>query len=258
MKAISLWICSAFLALACSHFSYCQTLSYPFVPWAVPDTYDPSNPVPIGQEMTLKVIGADSFDAFLGRGNFLALDFGEGAGTYKDSLSGDSTDPFSLSIGDYVGTKTGNMPNMTESYLQKRLDKDEVFTNDDTAWEEWLATGAEDGSYASTPRIVIFPIVQNPEGWVSGAAQDLLIVDFAGFFIESATYDKTPDLWVNVTGRFVWTFNGSDNLITIESIPEPSSLLALLCGLGGVGGAVWRRRTQRIAASSLWMVLQGF
>jgi hypothetical protein len=50
--------------------------------------------------MTLKVTDTSSSDAFIGPGNFLVLDFGSGASTYKKYVSGDATEPFELGIGD--------------------------------------------------------------------------------------------------------------------------------------------------------------
>lgn len=38
------------------------------------------------------------------------------------------------------------------------------------------------------------------------------------------------------------TFAAIDN-ITITTVPEPSSIFALLCGMGGLGGIMWRRKS---------------
>jgi probable HAF family extracellular repeat protein len=41
------------------------------------------------------------------------------------------------------------------------------------------------------------------------------------------------------------TYRGGGGVFLLTPVPEPSSLLALLCGLGGFGGMMWRRKATR-------------
>jgi hypothetical protein len=51
---------------------------------------------------------------------------------------------------------------------------------------------ADDGIYADTPRIIVVPVIENVDPF-GGASQDLTIVGFAAFFIESASYDRIQE-----------------------------------------------------------------
>ena len=203
-----------------------DSLSYPFVPWCVPESriFDDDFPN-VGEQMTLKVTDHSAEDAFIGPGNFLCLDFGSGANTYKEYVEGSNSEPFTLGIGDLVPPKPGNMPNLTQKYVQRRINSDDVFTNDDTAWDEWLATGATDGTYAETPRIIVVPVIEDPDPF-GGASQDLVIAGFAAYFIESSAYDK--DTGINVTGRFITATQTGEELkfgLTVIAEGEYSSLI---------------------------------
>lgn len=46
-----------------------------------------------------------------------------------------------------------------------------------------------------------------------------------------------------ICGR-AWDAQGSNHAVVWEPVPEPSSILALLCGIGGLSGFVWRRKSQ--------------
>jgi probable HAF family extracellular repeat protein len=75
--------------------------------------------------------------------------------------------------------------------------------------------------------------------WDSGSLIDLneLIPSNSGWVINCANA-------INDAGQIVGygTYGGQQRAFLLNPVPEPSSLLALLCGMGGVGGIMWRRR----------------
>ena len=86
-------------------------------------------------------------------------------------------------------------------------------------------------------------------GWVrdnTGREQAFLWDQSAGMRILGTPpgYVASHALAINEFGWIVgcvWDANGYYSAVW-EPVPEPSSLLALLCGVGALGGAMWRRR----------------
>lgn len=184
------------------------TFSYGFVPWVVADTSiwnTTANPpaliTNLGDQHTLKVTNPKDVDNFIGSGNFLCVSYpgDSGAKDYENRIAGRGS-PVTL-ITDApmdLWTKPGNMTGPTDKGIQDRLSQDTHFTDNATAWSQWLSTyDSESGTYTDTPRIVITPIVKDPGGDLSGHKQ-LTVVGFAAFFIES--YSKKDE---QVVGRFL-------------------------------------------------------
>ena len=133
-----------------------STLRYPCVPWAVPKSAIPTDPL-AHPEMTLKVTSHKDPDAFIGPGNFLALDYGSGAATYRDYVDGyprgEPVPPMYLTVGGPVSPETGNIIGPTDQGLSRRLARDTVFPSpeqDLTAFQDWRTAGAQDGTYELT------------------------------------------------------------------------------------------------------------
>jgi hypothetical protein len=108
-----------------------------------------------------------------------------------------------------VDTEPGNMTGPTYTGAADRVASDTVFTNDATSWSNWSATwNPATMSFASTPRLVVLPVVHVPEGGMNGHSS-LEVVGFAGFFLEHALTKKEtswggiPCESVQVFGRFV-------------------------------------------------------
>lgn len=140
-------------------------------------------------------------------GNYLALDFSTldhsscgyptigsvsgGASGYEENIVGN--DEIVLHIHDIVTTETGNMVGPTDHGLDDRLAGiDPLLT-----LQQWEDLGRPD-----TKQICIVPIVERIE--ITTGRTDLVIVNFATFFIESrVTSDRT------VRGLFIeWTAPG--------------------------------------------------
>lgn len=145
---------------------------------------------------------------FLGPGNYLSLRLDEadsGAKDYRMRLAGDKP-TVCLSTEEPNNTCTtepGKMGNATYTGIMDRLAKEEVYTNDDTAWAEWTADfNPETGMYPHTWRIIILPVLLDFEGIddISGS-KEVTIVGFIGFFIEKATHDGQDKGLI--IGRFI-------------------------------------------------------
>jgi len=185
--------------------------------------------VKFGQQVTLKTNRWQS--DFIGAGNFGAVILpgqGNGASAFRDGLAGNYTTPITL-ITDpptWIDTKPGNMVGPTRQGLNDRLGKetDPRFTNDATAWNNWLAAyNSTTEMFPFTWRIMIVPVVQDPVSPGNGKSQ-AEVVGLAGFFIESADNKGT------VVGRFLqgiksgdtirWIFPNNDTPTTTENILE--------------------------------------
>lgn len=182
-----------------------------------------------GQQATLKTTSWQ--DNFIGSGNFGAIVVpgdGPGASDFSSRLAGDSqATTISASPPTTVDTKTGNMQGPTYQGLSDRLAKetDSRFTNDSTAWSNWLgAYNSTTGTFPSTWRIMLVPIVQDPPAPQNGKSQ-VTIIGYAGFFIESAPKNQP------VVGRFIqgvlaggtvrWLFPNSGVITQPDTITAP-------------------------------------
>lgn len=65
-----------------------------------------------------------------------------------------------------------------------------------------------------------------------------LIPEYSGWML-SAAYG------INDLGQIVGhgTYNGYSSAFLLTPVPEPSSIFALLCGIGGIGRVIWRRKS---------------
>ncbi|MDI6829374.1 MAG: hypothetical protein QME62_12905 [Armatimonadota bacterium] len=162
--------------------------------------------VPFGTQRILRCTNWDG--GFLGPGNYLSLRLDEsdsGAKDYRLRLAGDkptvclsSEEPSNTCT-----TEPGKMGSVTYAGIMDRLAKEEVYTNDETAWDEWTADFNQDtGLYPFSWRIVILPILYDEEGIddISGS-KEVTIVGFIGFFIEKAT-NQGQDKGL-IIGRFI-------------------------------------------------------
>ncbi len=162
--------------------------------------------VPFGTQRILRCTNWDG--GFLGPGNYLSLRLDEsdsGAKDYRLRLAGDKpTACLSLEEPDNTcTTEPGKMGSVTYTGIMDRLAKEEVYTNDETAWEEWTADfNSETGLYPNTWRIVILPVLYDVEGIddIQGS-KEVTIVGFIGFFIEKAT-NQGQDKGL-IIGRFI-------------------------------------------------------
>lgn len=144
---------------------------------------------------TQRILRCTTWDGgFLGPGNYLSLRLDEsdsGAKDYRLRIAGDKpTACLSTEEPDNTcTTEPGKMGSVTYTGIMDRLAKEEIYTNDDTAWEEWTADfNPETGMYPNTWRIVILPVLLDVPGVddISGS-KEVTIVGFIGFFIEKAT-----------------------------------------------------------------------
>jgi hypothetical protein len=154
-----------------------------------------------GQEATLKTTAWQ--DNFLGPGNFGMIDLpgdGPGGSTLRSRLAGDLPAVTVSGVpSTTVSTEPGNKTGPVYQGLSDRLAKETnpLFTNDSTAWANWLAAyNSTTGTFPSTWRLALVPIVQDPSAPVNGRST-VTIIGYAGFFIESAPKNQP------VVGRFI-------------------------------------------------------
>lgn len=158
-------------------------------------------PIQFGQTIPIKV-GAWQ-DNYIGPGNFGAVVLpgdGTGASAYRERLNGDAgstciSNMPSLSI----DTKPGNMAGPTVQGLTDRLGKetDPRFTNDATAWNNWVAAyNSQTMQFPKTWRLIILMVTVDPTA-PQGGRSTVDVKGMAGFFIESVESGDT------VYGRFV-------------------------------------------------------
>lgn len=188
-------------------------LSYPLFPTVVADSniWD-ADGVPIheigGESLTMKVVNPKDADNFVGPGNFLcaAFDGEKGADIFRDRVMGVADDvelDLDAEVPLGVETEPGNMSGPTEQGMLYRLAQDTVYTDNETAFDDWMADYEATGVYQNTPRLIIVPIVEDPGGNLAGR-KSLTVVGFAAFFIEDFEYaDKQDDNYGKIIGRFV-------------------------------------------------------
>lgn len=150
-------------------------------------------------------------DSFIGPGNFAPLVLPgdkKGGKDYENRLSGAKDDPVTLSIGDELETKPGNMVGPTDKGVSDRIAGDEVYTGTggESAWDEWLRDYQTEGntSFASSPRLVICPIIADPDPPLNGRSGTVTVVGFAAFFIDTETIgDLGGAKYVQIGAYFV-------------------------------------------------------
>jgi hypothetical protein len=81
------------------------------------------------------------------------------------------------------------------------------------------------------------PALYNGEvdwGWVVWRSTEIAGYEYE--FYRNGEWVPTNEDLYNVSSPFAHRFS-------LEIVPEPSSMFALLCGIGGLGGFIWRRRS---------------
>jgi len=169
----------------------------------------PDNPDPINFGDQYVLHEPSWKEGFLGPGNYLSIRLGDdsGAADYRARLAGNKdivclgTEPPTM-----LDTEPGFMGNPTYRGIKARLAKETVYTNDQTAWTDWLSGyNPETGKFPSTWRTVVVPIIKdNPEA-VNGQ-KPVEVVGFAGFFIEWV--DRNGDIY----GRFIQGVANGDTI----------------------------------------------
>lgn len=150
-------------------------------------------------------------DSFIGPGNFAPLVLPgdkKGGKDYEDRLSGDKDDPVTLNIGDEIETKPGNMVGPTNKGVSARIKKDTVYTGTggESAWDEWLRDYQTEGntSFSTSPRLVVCPIIADPDPPLNGRSGTVSVVGFAAFFIDNEVInDLDGAKYVQIGAYFV-------------------------------------------------------
>ncbi len=115
---------------------------------------------------------------------------------YEDRLAGRS-EPFALRIGRQYADITADVARSTCDSLNNRI-------SDDMTWDEWLSAGDTDRARCS--RVVVMPVVRR-------TANNMMIVGFTGFFIESVDYYELGGRHcAQLFGRFVPGIVGSTSI----------------------------------------------
>jgi hypothetical protein len=209
------------------------------VPFALSDlNFDAATPgdnVNYGETETLKY---DYWYGLLGPANFVILDIAQtnsDAGI-RDCLAFRSG-PVPLSMADYRGSYPGSKVGTVNLGMTDRLtytgpydptvaDNNSFDTEfQDGQFDAWVNAG-----YPLDSRMMIAPVIQDVA--ITGS-QSVQIVGFAAFYVDSYSTVKGEKV---MEVRF--TSMPEEAIVT----PEPSSLLALFTGIGGLGGLTWRRK----------------
>lgn len=137
-------------------------------------------------------------------GHFFALDFGSGAHTYEEMIKGRCPDNTTVSVGDQIPIKTGNMVGPTEQGVEK--DKDSLFAQDPTSHWNYDKNLPEsdlykvaDGTWMNSPRVVRIPIYDPSEPLRTGNAK-MTVASLAGFWVEDVVKQGQQ---ATVYGRFI-------------------------------------------------------
>ncbi|MDO8683131.1 MAG: PEP-CTERM sorting domain-containing protein [Armatimonadota bacterium] len=151
----------------------------------------------------------------LGVGRFGVVDFGNG--DLKEQICG--TVYNSVGVGAILGCVSGNKKGLIKQGMQSRIGQSNY---DNDLFKEWVSGGC-----LPDRRIIVTPVID-------GSQTQITVVGFTAFYIDN--FDSGA---LTLSGRF--TFIPEEALV-----PEPSSLLALLCGSCGFTVVIRRRKKKAI------------
>jgi len=187
-----------------------------------------------GQPYTIKVDdwNSDPYAVYPSPGNMMLLDLGEGNKAGQVAGSVENT----ITIGQFLYSFTGNNVGSLHSGLPDRLapsayqfDHNNGFYVAGDNYRAWEADG-----FPLDARVVVCPVVSIVD--INGR-KEAVVTGFTALYVDR--YD--PDAAENMMD-IMFVSAMSPDILALYSVPEPSSLLALLCGVGGVGGLAWRPR----------------
>jgi hypothetical protein len=157
----------------------------------------------------------------LGGGQYLysyVLTNGDTAGIWHFGVytRWETSAPTALSMSSWI-SNPHRLSDTTDQYVATNVDPNLTYVA--TSWgPNWYPTG----------------ISSNPLGVGSSAS---------GFSFIMSVYDPTPKLFFyELQGEYAYNSQYVAAVGYTTAAPEPSSLLSLLTGVGGLGGLMWRRR----------------
>jgi len=135
-------------------------------------------------------------------GHFFALDFGSGAKTYNEMIKGGCPDDSTMSVGDEIPLKPGNMVGPT--YQGVTSDSDSLYNQDPTSHWNFEKNLPESDLYygdnwMNSPRVVRIPIY-DPNIALSNGKDSMVVAALAGFWVERSEKDGQQG---TVYGRFI-------------------------------------------------------
>lgn len=65
---------------------------------------------------------------------------------------------------------------------------------------------------------------------------------FAVTFADGTPFTEVSNVWTCESGARSWTYTESTGVLNFVAVPEPSSLVLLVCGLAGLLAYAWRKR----------------